>query len=309
LSGLFDDLVAVLGQTATGKSDAVVNLSFSPDGANLAMAIQGGENRMVRVCDMATGKEIRQLRGDYPEAMAISPDGKTMAWGGQHRVELSLVEVATGQLRRKFIGHVGHISCVAFSPNSRMVASGSPDGTVLIWDVTGQSDRQNPPTLLNAAQLEKLWGDLALEKDPAAYQAVCTLRAAPRSCVELFEKHMKPVPRAEAKRVAAALRDLDSPEFTVRNEATKELEKLGEAAGPALRQVLAENPSLEMQRRAKQLLDRFEGSHKLRIGRALEILEQIGDSESRLLLTAIAKGAPEAGLTRDAQAALDRMDR
>jgi hypothetical protein len=90
------------------------------------------------------------------------------------------------------------------------------------------------------------------------------LRASARQCVHLFEQHLRPVPRADSKRMAEALRNLDSSEFAVRSEATKELVKLGEAAELPLRQVLAEKPSLEVRQRVEKLLDRFGGRHQLR---------------------------------------------
>jgi hypothetical protein len=46
---------------------------------------------------------------------------------------------------------------------------------------------------------------------------------------------------------------------------------------------------------------------KLRTLRALEVLELAGTPEARQLLTELAKGLPSAWQTREAQAALDRL--
>jgi hypothetical protein len=180
---------------------------------------------------------------------------------------------------------------------------------VLIWDVAGQRSRQQPVAPLPAAQLDKLWNDLAANDAVTAYQAICALRASPRQAVPLLERHLKPVPRADAKRLAQALRDLDSDRFAVREQAAKELEAMGEAAEPALRQALAGKPSEELRRRLEQLLGRLEGAEELRRARALEGLEQADSPESRRLLTALAQGAPQARLTREAQEALKRLGR
>jgi hypothetical protein len=47
----------------------------------------------------------------------------------------------------------------------------------------------------------------------------------------------------------------------------------------------------------------------LRTLRALEVLEQVGTPEATKLLRTLAKGAPEAGLTRQAKQALARLSR
>lgn len=44
-------------------------------------------------------------------------------------------EVATGQLRKEFVGHTGDITSLAFSDDGRLLASGSRDTTVLVWDL------------------------------------------------------------------------------------------------------------------------------------------------------------------------------
>jgi hypothetical protein len=65
---------------------------------------------------------------------------------------------------------------------------------------------------------------------------------------------------------------------------------LGEGAEPALLQTLADDPSMEMRARVSQLLERLEGAHPWRREGALELLEQIGNSEACRLLAALAPG-------------------
>jgi RNA polymerase sigma factor (sigma-70 family) len=315
LASSYSDHVVRVWETASGKlvrehveADDLGGLAISPDGQLLAWSCSDapGESS-IRVRDVATGKEVSRLRGygDPLSSIAFAPDGRSLIWGGQHRPEMCLFEVATGQLRRKFSGHQGHVSCVAFAPNGRLMASGGSDTCVLIWAAAGQR-QQLAPAPLREADLDRLWADLAANDAATAYRAICTLRASPRQTVRLLEPHLKPVPAADAKRVAQALHDLDSDQFPIRDRAAQALAQLGEAAEPGLRQALAGKPSAEVRRRVEEFLAQVEASAEGRRARALEILEQIDSADSRRLLSALAHGAPGARLTREAQAALDR---
>jgi WD40 repeat protein len=43
--------------------------------------------------------------------------------------------VASGNLTVAFGGHEGYINSVAFSPDGKLLASGSPDGTIKLWNI------------------------------------------------------------------------------------------------------------------------------------------------------------------------------
>jgi hypothetical protein len=135
------------------------------------------------------------------------------------------------------------------------------------------------------------------------------LRSAPGPAVALLARHLRRVPRVDPQRLAEALANLDNNDFKVRNQAANDLEAMGEGAAPALRQALANNPTVEVRRRLEQLLRRFEGVEAWRTGRALEVLEQIGAGAARRLLADLAQGSSQASLTLQAQAALERLRR
>jgi hypothetical protein len=87
---------------------------------------------------------------------------------------------------------------------------------------------------------------------------------------------------------------------------------LGERVEPALRQALKEKPSAEVRRRVGALLAALKGvppPNTLRALRAVWVLERVGTPEARQLLGALAKGAPGARQTVEAQAALARLDK
>ena len=68
-------------------------------------------------------------------SVALSPDGKTLAGGGDDDT-VRLRDVATRhQIGRPFTGHAIAVYSVAFSPDGRTLASGSTDDTVRLWNV------------------------------------------------------------------------------------------------------------------------------------------------------------------------------
>jgi hypothetical protein len=114
----------------------------------------------------------------------------------------------------------------------------------------------------------------------------------------------------DAARLARLVAALDADDFAIREQATTELEGLGELAGPALRQALEGKPSPEARRRARRLLealDRSPSGEALRGLRVVEALEQAGTPRARRALEALAKGALQARLTREAAASRRRL--
>jgi WD40 repeat protein/serine/threonine protein kinase len=72
-------------------------------------------------------------------SIAVSPDGKIVATGGEDNA-IRLWDAKTlQQYREPLIGHAGPVRCLAFSPNSKQLASGGNDRTVLVWDLEGKA--------------------------------------------------------------------------------------------------------------------------------------------------------------------------
>jgi RNA polymerase sigma factor (sigma-70 family) len=147
-----------LWDAATGKvikqiQDCVTpgRLAVSANGKWLVSA--GG-----RLIDVATGQELRRMQGIAPELnglgqpLAIAPEGQFIAGikqkefkaGKQKQATLFFLwDAATGRLLRSFVGHAGEVTALAFSPDGKLVASGSADRTVRIWDTaTGKELRR-----------------------------------------------------------------------------------------------------------------------------------------------------------------------
>ncbi len=294
---------------------AVEALAISPDGKFLASAGQDGIARLWRLGTedepMRLGEPLGWLLG-----VAFSPDGRTLAVArrdrGDARSVLRLWDVTTGKERVRFPGHQASAAAATFSPDGRVLISGGGDATVMLWDVTGRVENGRFVAAdLSGPALEAEWADLTGDDGFKAYKAVWALASDPRASLPSVREILQPVKPADEKRIAQLVKDLDADDFAVREKASEELEAIGEPAAKALRKALEGTASAELRARATRLLDRFGGKtiapDVLRRQRAMEVLEHMGTAEARALLEEIARGAPEAGLTQDAKAALRRL--
>jgi hypothetical protein len=102
--------------------------------------------------------------------------------------------------------------------------------------------------------------------------------------------------------------DLDSDQFTVRQQAFAELERRAPGAETALRKILEGKLSAEQRRKVAQVLDGLDGE-RYRAHWVTVALEGIGSPEAQRLLQSLARGAPEARRTQEAAAALERWPR
>jgi hypothetical protein len=160
--------------------------------------------------------------------------------------------------------------------------------------------------------LEAWWSRLADLDPQQADPAVWSLVATPAESVPFLRERLQFISADAAKRAPQLLGDLGSMEFPVRQQADGELEKLGDAAAPALREFLDGKPPLDAQQRAERLFAAAtrpiaESPERLRQLRALTVLELLATPEARRLLEAYGQGAKDTLLTRESKASLARL--
>ncbi len=123
-----------------GHTDAVTQVTFSPDGALLAT---GSRDKNVKLWNVKTGELARTVGGGVTNvsALAFSPDGKRLAIGDA-AFKVRIIAVETGAEQLSF-AHPDVVSSLAFSTDGSQLATGGQSGTGIIYDAqTGKQVRE-----------------------------------------------------------------------------------------------------------------------------------------------------------------------
>lgn len=269
------------------------------------------------VWEARTGKLIAQFATQsWFASTAFHPDGRHVAINDLD--DIHLVDVATGKVAATFLmpekiraatTSGSYASCLAFSADGRRLATGHPDGTIVMWEV---KLRKRQATPLGPGEADALWADLANADAARAWRAVWRLSEVPDAAVPLIRKHVQPVLPAADAVTRPLIADLDSDAFDKREAATTALRTLGNRAVPALEAQLAGNVSVETKRRVAALLREMEAvptvwtRENLAETRAVAALARMDSAAARQALEGFAKGVRLALVTRAARAALGR---
>eukprot|EP00051_Salpingoeca_urceolata_P001430 m.40932 g.40932 ORF g.40932 m.40932 type:complete len:682 (+) comp11419_c0_seq1:841-2886(+) len=123
-------------KTLEGHKDWVNSVTWSPDGTKLASA---SGDKTVRVYDTNTGKELVVLKGhsDWVQCVQWAPDGtRAASCAFEMDKSVRIWNLQKKKAEHTLVGHTDRVNSVAWSPDSSLVASGSDDKTIVVWDTT-----------------------------------------------------------------------------------------------------------------------------------------------------------------------------
>ena len=152
---LWDTSVSPLTNNSPFRQDGPVRgVAFTGDNKFL---ITGGNDKTVRFWDIGGKVQVgAPLTGPASEVvtLAISPDGKTLAAGSCGKPgdnnscgqgEIFLWDVVTrSKIGQSLTYHKNVVRSLVFSPDSKILASGSDDGQIIFYDLSAQKSVGQP---------------------------------------------------------------------------------------------------------------------------------------------------------------------
>ena len=131
--------------TLTGGVRLVNAIAFKDNGT----LISGDDDNTLRAWNVATGRQRWEKDVGNPVFAVAFPSHNPhfIAYGGQGNYDIRMRYSEDGDWRGDVAGHTATVFSLAFKPNSYLLASGSTDETIRIWDVGDNNNLRHVRTL------------------------------------------------------------------------------------------------------------------------------------------------------------------
>ena len=131
--------------TLTGHTNWVYGIAFRGN----RTLISGGDDSALRAWNVTTGTQRWEKDvGNSVFVVALpSHDPNFIAYGGRTNHDIRMRYSDDGDWRGSVEGHTKSVYSLAFKPNSYLLASGSEDNTIRIWDVGDNTNLRHVRTL------------------------------------------------------------------------------------------------------------------------------------------------------------------
>jgi RNA polymerase sigma factor (sigma-70 family) len=289
-------------------------IAIAPGGKLLAV---GASDNSIQLWDWTVSKKTLALPGlEKPASkLSFSADGRTLAALTADGLTIQVWDPIRGSPRCT-INHVSSgAEWLALSPDGKMLATTSKGGKeIFLWKVTARlMTPSGAPLQLTEREFTSLWGELGSPDAGKGDVAWRKLAAAGDNSIPFLRQRIRTiaVPSAELKPIEKLVSELDSAQFTIREQAMKKLLATGELAIVPLQRHLEKGLSVEASRRVQQVLDKL-GQPVLTPDRvlalqAIELLEALQTAKAVALLEETVRDALVPQIRSEARQALQRL--
>ncbi|MBD2198235.1 MULTISPECIES: WD40 domain-containing protein [Calothrix] len=120
--------------------DSVKKVAFSPNSQTIVSVSDFSQTKLWR----RDGSLLNNIDGVYGDAATFSLDGKTIAFADftDNAIYIQIYQINTGKVVENFQlkGHGNNVTNISISPDLQMLASGSEDRTVKLWNLEKKSN-------------------------------------------------------------------------------------------------------------------------------------------------------------------------